>query len=212
MTQPAVVAVRWIGLLARHVRQARIASKHSHMNGDHSPGPSAAAPFSPSAGGEQPAPLERSRSRQSLADAAQAVEATGVYRNERVFTQNSNESMTSIDSYPLTTTSAFHPLWERVDRILLQCRLDSTWPQLVAVVLLCIPRMLFYFVRLLMPADYPDYSNPTHVGCMYDDTVRPCKLAGGIILPCVARLARHHRKTDFSSLPPCCYWPLSSLS
>lgn len=39
-SQPALVAVRWIGLFTRHVRQAKIAAQHSNMSsGDYSPGP-----------------------------------------------------------------------------------------------------------------------------------------------------------------------------
>lgn len=172
------MAVRWIGLFTRHVRQARIAAQQTHLSGEYSPGPDAPAPSAASAAGEHHPPLERSRSRQSLADATQAIEAVGSFRNERSLTQNSNESIANFDRMhsagsPLAPTAALHPLWNRIDRLVLRHRLDAAWPQFALVLLLCFPHMIFYLVRLGNTAAFPEYSDPKRVGCMFDETVRP---------------------------------------
>lgn len=176
LSQPALVAARWIGLFARHVRQARIAAQHAHVaSGDILPRPDVAAPSTASAAGDSPA--EPTRTRWSLADAALAAEADASFRNDRPHTQTTDDSISnyerlhSVGASPAAVATS-HPLLEKVDRLVLRLRLDSIGPQLVLVFILSLPHFIFYFVRLGMPGSYPDYSDPKHVGCMFDDTVR----------------------------------------
>ena len=172
---PAIVAVRWVGLFAQHVRQARISAAYATADasgsGDFSGNrsdlyePARDASGAPST----PVPILSMVSDVGV-NVNPAAPDTGSGGRKRTRTNSlDGQSMRSLalpQSFSSSTKS--NAFFEWLDGVAVWLRLDSLRMQVALIALLSLPHFMFYFVRLSW---HPDYYNPSHVGCMYDDMV-----------------------------------------